>query len=152
MRNRIWKLDESKTLCADLILPYALPSYWTWSAMHWSKRVSAQKRAQQYLDLWYARNDIRPFGQPVLIFLTVWRRRLRGDEPNLVTPFDKIILDALTRPSGNKKRGMGIIVDDSPQYMKLLPVTLRKADPKIGEQTVVRFYPWRKGESLTIEL
>ena len=127
MGNRTWKLDESKPLCADLILPYAIPSYWTWSAWHWSKRVSAQKRAQQYLDLWSVRNDIRPFAEPVLISLTVWRKRLRGDEPNLVTAFDKIILDTLTSPKGNKKRGMGVIVDDSPEYMKMLPVTLRKA-------------------------
>lgn len=129
-------------LCPAIILPIAIPSYWKWRSWHWSKQRSLQKSVQLILDVWHSQNCIEPFRQPVLISCTVFRKRLGGDEHNLTTPFDKLVLDALTAPRGNKRRGMGIIVDDSPEYMKLLPPTLHKAVDG-QERTIVNFYPWR---------
>ena len=74
---------------------------------------------------------------PVLISFVCYKKTLRGDEHNLVVAFDKLVLDNITQPNKQKKRGLGWIVDDKPEYMTLMPPEIRKGTP---ERTVITFH------------
>lgn len=62
-----------------------------------------------------------------------------GDAQNRLTALDKVIIDSLTEPRGRKKRGVGLIPDDSPKYLTLMvpEVILNAPDDK----TVLVFKP-----------
>lgn len=60
-----------------------------------------------------------------------------GDAQNRVTAIDKVIVDSLTQPRGRKKRGAGILVDDSPKYLTIMEPVVHLNAP--GDLTVVSF-------------
>jgi hypothetical protein len=82
-------------------------------------------------------STLKKYAGPVVVSFVVFKKVLRGDEHNLTVAFDKIVLDNITAPKGNKRRGLSWIRDDSPKYMTLLPPEIRKGLP---ERTLVQIY------------
>lgn len=70
----------------------------------------------------------------------VYRRKGedRCDPHNFVTPVDKLLIDMLQVPMGNRWRGFGLITDDGPEYFKLAPIVLHQASPSAHVRLVFK--------------
>lgn len=62
----------------------------------------------------------------------------RCDPHNFVTPVDKLLIDLLQCPRGNRWRGFGLIADDGPKYFTLAPIVLHQAAPESHVRLVFR--------------
>jgi hypothetical protein len=126
-------------LICKVRIPIAIPSYWQWRTWHWSKQRSLQDDVLLLLKVQKPKSLPLNSGKPLIISFCVYKKVLRGDAQNYVTPFDKLVLDNITQPKGNKKRGLGWLVDDSPEFLNGLEPHIEKAADG-AERTVVRFY------------
>jgi hypothetical protein len=127
------------TKVLTVTLPVVLPSYWTWQKLHWSAKRKMQDEYLLMLTPFSPPKRHRPWGCCVWVSTTVYKKVMRGDETNLVATLDKLVLDNISQPKGNKTRGLGWIVDDSPEYVKVGTPEICKIAGDVTEGTVIHF-------------
>jgi hypothetical protein len=137
MHGNPW-FDVEPPLLHFIELPARIPSYWEYTMYHWARRRKLQDEYAVILRTVSPAKHMIPFKGFVQVGFIVYKHEVRGDAHNLVAPFDKMVLDNITTPKGNKTRGLGWIIDDSPKYMELLPPQIRLTKGK--ERTLVWFY------------
>jgi len=111
-------------------IPKALPSFNMYETLHY--RVKKKLKDEWYLLVMEACHGLsfKKIPTPCTLRATVYHKLLRQrDLLNMGTPLDKLIVDGLTRPKGNKTRGLGFLPDDD--WKHISEVTLRLAK---GEQ------------------
>ena len=120
-------------------VPKALPSYWQFTKLHWSAK-------KKMIDLWYTllleatcgltyKKIPCPCTLRVAVFHRV--RRVR-DCANVGTPLDKLILDSISAPGGNKTRGLGLIPDDDCKHIREVTLVV-SPDKAEKDMTVLLF-------------
>lgn len=136
-----------------IVLRHELPGGNQYLGWRWWKRTRFRQDLALELraTLHNAFGRVPAFGVPVEL---VGRRSYFAvplDDDNLAYAF-KSITDVLIRPSKPKldkngrrcdprPNGIGVIVDDSPQWKRLRPMQ-RKRLKKIGPVTIIRVRPW----------
>lgn len=128
--------DLRPTTELQFIIPFALPGLNARDRTHWAKR--SKLKADLALEVLVALGGPRYFPRPAWdrVRVTVERRSSkRLDADNLVASV-KPLLDVLRASSRGNPGSLGIIVDDSPDHLKLI-VTQSIAAPR-GGSTVVR--------------
>jgi len=143
MAGRKRKID----LPFDLEIPWAPPSVNIWMNMNRWKRSDMKDIA--YLAVVCAVAGAGVQGQevptPCDIHVTIQKsgHARQYDAQNYVTTVDKLFLDALTRARGRKRRGLGILPDDSIEYIRLFLPTVEWGHAK--NRTILSFRPQPKG-------
>lgn len=122
-------LTKRRLLCR-LILPTVPPSYWNWRTWHWAKQRKLQDDWLMLLKANRLAKGPLPWSVPVLITFTIYKRTSAGDPANYVTPLDKLFLDNISMPKGNKSRGLGWITDDSPKHLTVEMPKIQKTGDK----------------------
>lgn len=88
------------------------------------------------------------FPTRAILHPTIYRKDHHETDPqNYVFPLDKLIIDKLTEPKGNKWRGFGLLVDDSDRFLYLMRPDVEYKAPQ--EAIVMHFYAYRLPDLLT---
>jgi len=126
-----------------LTIPWIPPTGNVWeSAGRWG-RARYKKVALTAVVVAVSRVRLGPIPTPCTIEIDIYKSKKGakcGDPSAYYQPVDKCFLDALTKPRGNKKYGLGLLEDDSRKYIKAitrLDVHLRAPRAK----TVLTFTP-----------
>ena len=107
----------------------ALPSYNTYEKMHYRTK----KRLK---DLWYTLVmeavhglTFKKIPTPVTLRGTVYHKlQRRRDILNMGTTLDKLVVDALTKPSESQPRGLGLLPDDDYKSIREVTLSLKKGE------------------------
>lgn len=105
---------------------------------HWRATQAEKRRVDEYLML-YARDHPVFVGPIALTIIRVYDAQ-RGEQPydlDNIIGGSKELIDGLSGPRGNKKRGLGVFKDDDPRNMASLMVQQREAKPTESPGTVI---------------
>lgn len=112
------KKRKEPPIYKQLDIPHIPPSMNVWERWSWHRRQSAKEEAYKAVCVAAASAGIERLKTPVFIRVEVYKKRgRRGDATNLIGPIDKLYIDAITEPRGRKRRGLGLIPDDTPEYL-----------------------------------
>ena len=110
----------SKPESVELFIAWVPPSVNKWVPMHWHKKIRVIQEADYAVKEAVKKAGIKKLPYPCKIYTDVYKFKGKVcDAHNLVTPLDKCVIDALTEPQGRKSRGLGLIPDDSPDYVEV---------------------------------
>lgn len=123
-----------------LTIPYALPTLNAIRGMHHQQ----YKKLRESL-AWEIRAQYRHKGEPIKLCLIFVERHGSGKTPDWVNLYGcfKPLEDCLVQSSKSHPNGLGIIFDDSPDYVKSLTVIPMKAE-RGKEKTVVTIWDVNK--------
>jgi len=149
--NTVQGMDGRKRpivlLPLELHIPWAPPSVNVWQRMNHWKRKDMKDTAYLAVVCAVVEAGVQGMSVPtpcdihVTIEKTGYTREY--DPQNFVTPVDKLFLDALTQVKGRKRRGLGLLPDDSVDHIRLFSPTVEWGHKK--SRTILWFRPSPKG-------
>lgn len=150
MKAIIERQQEAQKSWIRIEIDFVPPSYERWKDLHWGEQRRLQKKAFDALWLAKQRSGIKSIPTPALVDIAIYKRRAQaGDAVNLAIVCDKLFIDPLCepldltkdgRPRKKPKRGLGLIPDDSAEYITITPVELHY--PAEADRTVLIFKPY----------
>lgn len=100
--------------------------------MHWGKRAKLVKTWGY--NVWAGlvlKGEIWRQSKPTKMRVTATRVAPRQlDEANFAAALDKLVIDGLCQPRGRRRHGLGILHDDSPEWLE---ITYKQRKPADGE-------------------
>ena len=86
--------------------------------IHWGYQSEWKKRAYKHIFAAVKIAGLEKIETPCIIQPVVYKRhRAEPDPNNYTTPINKMFVDALTEPKTSKTRGLGLLPDDTADYV-----------------------------------